>query len=490
MYTTSMSADDLDALFYPDSIAIIGAPSDDDKAQFLQYLQTMGYEEDIYPVNPSADEIRGLRAYPDIREVPGPVDLAIVKVPRRLVPDVIRASGEHGVNFAHIFTGGFSEATDDPGRELAEDLVGAISESDIRVIGPNCVGIYSPGGRVPFIDNLTAEMGPVGVVSQSGGLATDVCRHGQQHGLRFSKVVTVGNMVDMNHVEMLLHLYEDEETELVTAYLEGVRSAREGRELFELFDEHASETPTLVLKGGRTETGARAASSHTGALAGDYNVWQGMFEQTEVIEVENFDELLNASVAFRYWDQDRDAGGSQRDGVALAGHGGGLSVTAVDKADAVGLSIPELDPELVSDLESLDIAAEIASLGNPIDIPDILASGEDTERTKELVSDVLQIVARDDSLGTLIMYLNIQNILGYGKGDEFYEPILNAIIDFDAAADEDLDFGVVLRSNEEPEIVDLFQFGRQHLLEADIPVFNDLGDALESIAYVRAFLAE
>lgn len=483
-----MTTTTFDDLFYPDSIAVIGAPSNDEEAQFLQYLQDMGYEGTIYPVNPNADTVRGYEAYADISDVPGPVDLAIVKVPRTIVPDVVADCGEQGVKFAHIFTSGFSEANDDLGMELETELRGAIADSDIRVIGPNCVGIYSPGARVPFLDNLLPEVGPVGVVSQSGGLATDLCRQGQQHGLRFSKVVTVGNMVDVNHVEMLEYLYEDDDTEVVVAYLEGVQSGTEGRKLFELFDEYATETPTLVLKGGRTESGARAASSHTGALAGDYRIWQGVFEQTGVIEVNDFDELLNAAVAHMYWNREAARGETSRgDGVSLVGHGGGLSVTAVDKANSVGLTIPELDPTLVEQFDSEAIATEIATLHNPIDIPDIMTGGDDPDKTRRLVRNVLSIVVQEDSLGALLMYLNIQNIQGYGIGSEFYEAILDAIVDASESMDDDLDFGVVLRSNEEPDIVELFQTGRRHLLEADVPVYNDLDDGLEAVAHVQEF---
>lgn len=481
-----MDGTSFDRLFFPESIAIIGAPSADDEARFLKYLQVMDFEGDIYPVNPNSDEIRGLEVYDDIREVPGTVDLAIVKLPRTLVPEVVGHCGEAGVRFAHIFTGGFDEANDDLGMELDAELRASIAEHETRVIGPNCVGIYSPGGRVPFIDKLSPEVGPVGLVSQSGGIATDICRHGLQHGVRFSKVVTVGNMVDVNHVEMLEALYRDDETEVVLAYLEGVRSASEGRELFELFDEYATRKPTFVLKGGRTETGARAASSHTGALAGDYEIWQSVFEQTRCIEVENFDELLNAGAASMYWDHGKTDRGS---GVGLVGHGGGLSVTAVDKANSLGLRIPELEPSIVEQFESLDIATEIATIRNPVDIPDILAitDSDRLDSTRDLVSDVVTIVSEDRELGSVLMYLNIQNIQGYGTGSELYHVILDGIIDASADLDDDLDFGVVLRSNEEPDIVDLFQAGRGRLLESDIPVFNGLDQGLTAISQHRAF---
>lgn len=469
-------------LFFPKSVAVIGVPSDEERATLLSTFETMGYGGNLYPINKNADEILGHDVYPSIRDVPEQVDFAIIKLPRTIVPETLRECVDAGVAFVHVLTAGFRESADELGTELETEITEIMSNSETQLIGPNCIGIFSPGGRVPFLDNLLPEPGPIGVVSQSGGLANDIARQGQAHGIRFSKIVTVGNMIDISHTDIIEYFYEDDDTAALLGYIEGVSSADQGRELFELFAAHANEKPTAVLKAGRSEAGARAASSHTGALAGEYEIWQGIFDQTGVIEVDTYEELITIGTALRFWDKPAN------DSVGVIGHGGGLSVLAVDKAHEVGLDIPPLKPEVVQELREMDIADEIATLENPVDVPAVLAHGNGPDETTRQVAEMVSIVQQDTRLQSNLIFLNIQAIMqGLGGGESFYNAILEGIIKTEKDGPDDLQTGVVLRTNEEVQNFEVFTESRRKLVDEGIPVFNSLDNALDAIAALRSF---
>ncbi len=470
----------LEPLFFPDSVAFIGVS--ERNPWFIEFFVEMDFDGGLYPVNPNADTVCGYDAYADIGDVPETVDLAIIATPRTLVPEILEDCEEAGVRFVHVFTGGFSEATDDLGQELSAQLTEIVERSRLRVVGPNCIGVFSPGGRVPFDERLLPEPGPIGISSQSGGVATDLCRTGQPFGLRFSSVITLGNMIDVSHIDVLSYLYEDDATEVVVTYVEGVRSPAEGRRLFELFDEHASEKPTLALKGGRNEAGARAARSHTSALAGDYEIWRGVFEQTGVIEVADFRELRNTAIAAQFWDPPRSRN------VGIVGHGGGLSVTATDRAAEVGLQTPTLSEETIDRLGELDFAAEIATVKNPVDVPGVFADlGGSGDSTEALVSDALSTIARDDGIDTLLVYLSLRAIHGFGPGEPHLHEILDGIVEATERSSADAQFGVVLWSTGEPPIEEMGRGGREKIHEHDIPVFEDLDGALCGLSNYATF---
>ncbi|HZU90740.1 MAG TPA: acetate--CoA ligase family protein, partial [Stellaceae bacterium] len=275
-------------LFFPRTIAVLGASAGGGAPAnaVLRHIRDYGFAGPIYPVHPTAAAIDGLPAWSSLGAVPQPIDYAFVAIAAAQVPAALRA-GAGRVRFAQIMTSGFGESAGGAAREA--ELLAAAREGGMRIIGPNCLGTHSPRGRLTFIAGPAREAGPVGVLSQSGGLAMDVLRRGQRRGLGFSGVVTIGNCADVTASELLEFFLVDPGTRVVGLYLE---DAADGRRLFEVMA--AADKPIVLLKGGRTRDGQRAALSHTGALASDERIWAALARQTGAALVDTLDEFIGA----------------------------------------------------------------------------------------------------------------------------------------------------------------------------------------------------
>jgi acyl-CoA synthetase (NDP forming) len=206
-------------IFYPTSIAVIGASRSG--GGFLKRIVDFGFKGSIYPINPQAREILGLTAYPRLTAVPGPVDYAIVNLPPALVPAAIEDCATKGVKAAHIYISGFSESEDPEGIRLQEQVVGIAQRGGVRIIGPNCMGLYSPIARLTYIDGVAPESGDIAVVSQSGGFSTDLARRGKVRGIRYSKIASIGNSCDLTSVDFLEYYAVDPETRIIGMYVKG-----------------------------------------------------------------------------------------------------------------------------------------------------------------------------------------------------------------------------------------------------------------------------
>ena len=214
----------LNDLFNPQSIAIVGLPRGMKMGKlFLMALQDMGYPGPIYPVHPEAHEIDGLKAYPSISAIPHPVDLAIILVPHSSALPVVKECSIKGVKGAVLFTAGYKETGTEEGKALEEELASVASSSGMRLLGPNCMGIYCPKTGLSFFPELSKQPGPVGFISHSGSLGNILCRVGHQKGIFFSKAVSLGNECDLTGVDLLTYLGDDPETGVIGAYLEGIR---------------------------------------------------------------------------------------------------------------------------------------------------------------------------------------------------------------------------------------------------------------------------
>ncbi|MEE8352863.1 MAG: CoA-binding protein [Dehalococcoidales bacterium] len=347
-------------VFYPKSHAVIGASANGRKfgGRFLQALLNFGYPGRLYPVNPQESEVLGLTTYRRIGDIPEPVDFASVAVPARAVPGVVAECLAKGVKGVQVLSAGFREISDD-GRLLEEEIA-RIAAKGIRVIGPNCFGIYCPGGGLTILpgDYLPKDSGNVAFISQSGGYAIRVPRRAEGLGIRFSKVVSYGNACDVNECDLLEYFAEDPETEIVTAYLEGVR---DGPRFFRLLKEIGGAKPVIIWKGGLTEGGARAAHSHTASLSGEKDVWEAVFRQTAAVPVSGLEELLDTVLAFRH------LGETAGRRICPVGGGGSIGVAAADTLERVGLSVPVFPAELQRKLTAL-IPAAGASARNPVDV--------------------------------------------------------------------------------------------------------------------------
>jgi acyl-CoA synthetase (NDP forming) len=289
--------DELRPMFYPQSHAVIGASSNLAKfgGRYFNTQISYGYRGRLYPVNPQEAEIKGFKAYPRVGDIPGPVEFATISVPAPAVPGVLEECLARGVKAAQILSAGFGEK-DEEGKKLEEN-VKRIARRGIRVIGPNCFGVYCPAGGLTILpgENLPRESGPVAFMSQSGGYAIRVPQRAAGWGVRFSKEVSYGNAVDINECDLLEYFLEDPETKIICSYLEGVK---DGRRFLSLLKKAAAIKPVIIWKGGLTEVGSRAVQSHTASLAGNESVWNTVYAQSGALRVNSLEELLDAVMAF------------------------------------------------------------------------------------------------------------------------------------------------------------------------------------------------
>ena len=358
----------LDFLFHPRSVAVVGVSPQQPGfagvgANFVIALKEMGCPV-IYPVNPKHQEIEGLRCYPSLLEIEGPVDHVISSVPARVVPQLVEDCIAKGVRSIHFFTAGFSETGEEEMAELEAQVVARAKEAGIRVLGPNCMGLYVPAAGLSFMLGYPAEAGPVGFISQSGGNAGDMIYTSTPRGIRYSKVVSYGNATDINESELLEYLAEDPETEVIAAYIEGVK---DGRRFFSALRKAAAAKPVVVLKGGRTESGTRAVFSHTASLAGSIQVFDSLCRQAGAVRVNSVEEMVDLVVAFRCLavPAGRQAAPSGP-GLAVVGGGGGFSVFAADEIDEAGLQCPVLPEHTQAELREFTPVAG-TSVRNPVD---------------------------------------------------------------------------------------------------------------------------
>lgn len=387
----------IDYIFHPRSVAVVGvSPPQWGPAGvgtgFLMALQDMGFEGPIYPVNPHHQEILGLKCYPSLLDIPGPVDHVVFSVPTRAVPQVIEECVAKAVKSIHFFTSGFSETGEAEAAELERRIVARARGAGIRLIGPNCMGLYCPSGKIAFMPNSPVEPGPVGFLSQSGGNAGDVIFAAAPRGIRFSKIVSYGNAADINECELLEYLAEDPETEIIIAYIEGVR---DGRRFFRALHRASARKPVAVLKGGRTDAGGRAVFSHTASLAGSARVFDAALRQAGAVRVDSLDELVDMAVAFRF------IGPPAGRGVGVVGPGGGFSVFAADEVNEAGLDLPDLSPAVQEELRGFTPVAG-TSVRNPVDTNIIMEPHK--------LTDTLRIVASDPGVDAVIFHI------GFGWG--------------------------------------------------------------------------
>ncbi|MDY6852574.1 MAG: CoA-binding protein [Thermodesulfobacteriota bacterium] len=353
------SVTQLDALFHPESIAVVGAPQGMKTGKLLLLaLLDMGFPGAIYPVNPKAEEIEGLKTYPSVSAIPGPVDLAIILVSQRLVLSVIHECGAKGVKGAVLFTAGYKETGTKEGRDLEDEIAQTARSYGMRLIGPNCMGLHSPKTGLSFFPELSKESGPVGLISHSGSLGNILGFIAAQKGIRFSKAVSLGNECDLTSADFLAYLGQDSETKLIGAYLEGIK---DGPFFLKALKAASLKKPVILWKMGLTPEGGRAAASHTGALAGSSEVWAGVVRQGGGVSVVGFEAWVDAIMAFSMLPS------GLGDRLTVISGPGGLAVSAAEACGSAGLRMAELSPETRSVLaEFVDPTG--TSLRNPIDV--------------------------------------------------------------------------------------------------------------------------
>ncbi len=349
----------LDFVFHPRHVAVVGASPGamGMSGGFVAGFIDMGFKGPIYPINPRYEEVAGLKCYPSVRDVPTDVDYVVSSVPAPIVPRMVEDCGAKNVRVIHFFTAGFTETGEEERIELQESVIRRTKELGIRAIGPNCMGLYVPGSGLSFNQGFPREAGNVGLISQSGANASEFVGQGGGRGLRFSKVISYGNAADLCEADFFDYIAEDPETEIVAAYLEGVR---DGRRFVQALKKCAALKPVVILKGGRTAAGGRATQSHTASLAGPIRIFDSVCRQAGVIRVDGMDELVDLVIAFR------DVKKLSGPNACLIVGGGGRSVLSADDVAAEGLDVPHLPPETQAQLREFTPIAG-TSIRNPID---------------------------------------------------------------------------------------------------------------------------
>lgn len=354
------SAQDLGPLFAPRSIAIVGVPRKDYRFGGLSYLMRLeecGFPGRLYPINPKASEIRGRPCYPDLDSLPEVPDLAIVCIPAAGVPRLLEDCGRIGVRYIHILSSGFGETGTDEGRRLENEVSRLADRYGLLVVGPNCMGPYCPEAGLTAWGAIPGLPGPLGIISQSGGITQRLTEYACSLGLGTARAVSFGNGTVLSAPDYLQYMASEERVNAVAMYLEGVADARR---FLAAAREACLQKPVILWKGGESEAGSRTAASHTGSLAGNKSTWKAFTRQTGVIRVRTLDEWLDAALAFCFLPR----GMGRR--VFLVGGGGGNSVANADTCIREGLQMAALSEQTLGWLEeNVPVVGSIP--GNPLD---------------------------------------------------------------------------------------------------------------------------
>jgi acyl-CoA synthetase (NDP forming) len=355
---------DLEAVFNPKSVAVVGVPAGSSRHSmartYVKALIECKFNGPIYPINPKGGEFDGLKIYANVKDIPDAVDYVISCIPAALVPQLVRDCVAKGVKTIQLFTSGFGEVGTEEGRRLEAEIYDIARGGGIRLIGPNCMGVYCPKSGLSYALDYSTESGPVALICQSGGNAIYFVRHAAQRGVRFSKVVSFGNAIDVDESDLLEYLTNDTETKIITAYIEGLK---DGRRFTKVVKRAAAAKPVIIMKGGSTEAGARAVASHTGVLAGSARIWDGLLRQAGVIPASTLEELADIVVTLLYLPVPH----GRRLGVIDVG--GGAGVVATDTYVSAGFALPRLPEELRQKLRGfLSTGAAGLSVNNPVDL--------------------------------------------------------------------------------------------------------------------------
>ena len=457
----------LEYLFHPRSIAVVGVSSSSDgfaNQMFLQTLIDFKFPGPLYPINPHAETICGLKAYKSIIDVPGPLDYAIISIPATHTPLVISECASKGVKAVSLFTANFADSGQKEGRDLSENIVTIARSGGVRLLGPNCMGIYCPSSRLSFNSILPRDSGNMAFISQSGRYAQEFAKWGARRGLRFSKVISYGNAIDLNESDFIDYLVHDSETGVIGAYIEG---ARNGQALFRALTAAKREKPVLILKGGSTEAGARTANSHTGSMGGSVKLWDTLFNQTGALRISNFEELIDTALAFSLMQPPKGKG------VAVVGGGGGVSVLAADACINAGLTIPELSLTIQQKLRNV-VPVAGTSVRNPVDY------APHNMHEPELFAETIKQVSSSSGIHTIIPHIALE----FSVSEEGNK--LGNLTEALLTAGKTCGKSMMLVTDivETPEAVLELDRVRQKFAKAGIPVYYTMSQAIRALGHV------
>ncbi|MFO7931924.1 MAG: acetate--CoA ligase alpha subunit [Thermodesulfobacteriota bacterium] len=388
----------LDAIFSPQSVAVLGASSTPGKVGHDIFANILRgeYTGTLYPVNPKARSILCVRCYDSITDIPDPVDMAMIILPPKTALQAVRECVEKGVRGIVIVSAGFKEVGGE-GAEIEEEIAQVCREAEIPLVGPNCLGVINPHPDVRLNASFSThlpEHGNISFTSQSGALCTAVLDFAMSRGYGFSKFISIGNKADVDEFDLLLYFHKDPETLVIMAYMEQLRMREQFIEQIKNITSAERPTPILVIKSGKTVSGARAASSHTGSLAGSEAIYNAIFSEAGIIRVETVDELFDYAGAFS---ANRLPSGNR---TAIITNAGGPGIIATDMTEVSGLKLAEFSPETDSALRKH--LPPTANFSNPVDV-----IGDAPSQRYE---HALDAVIKDDGVDCVLMILTPQSM--------------------------------------------------------------------------------
>lgn len=460
----------LDDIFSPRGVAVVGASAKNFSFAELVILSLIEAKfPAIYPVNPKYDEILGLKCYPSLIDIPDVVDHVIVNIPAESSLLLLDECAKKHVKSVHFFTAGFGESGVSDRANLEKEMLAKSKTGGFRIIGPNCVGLFVPKSRLVNIVGMPVEPGPIGFISQSGGHAQNLPIYSGPRGLRFSKVVSHGNALDVNEIELLQYFAQDEETKVIAAYIEGVKN---GKQFRNVLAQTASKKPVVIYKGGRTEAGKRTAYGHTASMVHSVEVFDAMCHQAGAILADNIDEMIDvlAGLCFAH---PLPTG----TGICLLGAGGGPSVLAGDEMEKEGLHFPPFTPSTQDALKNhLPFAGSI--FANPLDTPNLA--------TPDAIATALNILGPVPEIHMFAYHLGFHPIGSWGfdrfSTEAFYTPII------DTMKITCQEFGkpvlIALRPPGDMTGMNEFLTVQQAFVNAGFPVFHSLGNLAKAMSRV------
>ncbi len=445
----------MDSFFNPKRVALVGASTDYRKLGNSILMNLLASEIDVFPVTRSRNRVLGVQAYKSLSDLPKPVDLVIVVVAAKYCASLMPEIRKAGATNAVVISGGFREAGPE-GAELEKLLVKAAQDSGVRILGPNCVGV-SNSQLFNGTFTMMPERGNIAFVSQSGALGGMIIYTTRAKRIGMSKFASIGNSADVGFVEILNYFKEDSKSSVIAAYVEGVD---EGRALFESLHNAAKVKPVVILKGGRSEAGGRAAQSHTGSLAGSTKVFDGMIRQAGCVTAPTLDTLFEICKLFDY--QPTPKGNR----IGIISNTGGAGVLAADAASEINLEIAQLEKRTKEELRQ--VLPPMASTNNPIDV---VASGG--RREYKIATELL---LKDSNVDILLIICAVPTFAGMTQTEHAagtLEGVRSASIDKPVV-------GVWLAG-------DVGKPGKDHLEMNKIPCYDDPAQATLCIARVAEY---
>lgn len=398
----------LDGFFRPKAIAVIGASRDQGKIGHvvMRNMVEGEFKGKVFPVNPNTSKILGIKCYPNVTRIKERIDLAVISIPAEFVPKALEDCGKKRIRSVIIISGGFKETGN---AELEKKLADIAVKYKIRVIGPNCLGVFDPNSGVdtvflPRYKLGRPKAGDIAFITQSGAIGSVVIDWMARKGYKMSKFVSYGNAIDVDEADLIEYLINDRKTKVICAYFEGVK---EGRKFFEITKKFTGKKPIIVLKGGITSAGTKAVSSHTGSLAGAFEIYSAAFRQAGVIQADDMEELFDFARTLASLPKPKC------NRVQIITDGGGFGVLLTDNIIKEGLQLAEMSKEKVEEIRSKMPSYVI--IKNPID----LTGDTDAERYRVALAAAIED-PNVDMIG-LIVLLQVPRL-----GGEIVDTIINA----------------------------------------------------------------